>query len=501
MYQKKAVLLQTENKRIKVMKKINLLLTCLGALFLGSCSSNDDASNNGSNGTDGANTSINSSKALTYVSVYTDADCKNPLIENAPLTGELTDLSFPLTYGVDKVYIKYPTASGSSVISQEIENTNLSQKESRAAAGSWTYFDYETDKYTTLTVAMPENAVKNYVTNADGFTNYHSSGVVMFEDTWPSKSNVDNVGGTSLFGDFNDFVVDYDLESTVNDAADTLQTWKEDLKVVMHLRAMGGKYARRFGLLLEGLDEQYVVKAKTEISVTLGNYTVPTQNLKAEVVWEDGHPIIYVNDVNKLINSSFMSANGMTLGSNSGLYNVENNNTLNVGSNLFTVTVTFRGKDHTELLSATDREKQTENYKNAVVNTRLQNFFLVTEQGGKTYETHMPNYAPTKSYTSYESDKNDKAAGDVVAKDNSNTYTSATGESWAFKVPVLTRHATEHTSFTTAYPQYAEWLQSKTNADWYKNWNDAHGKDPIDIGNKNGSVINKQPLLYIIEPW
>lgn len=481
------------------MKRNYLFLVCLGAIFLSSCSSNESTSGGSSPDANKVSTSINSSKALTYVSVYSDADCKNPIIENAPLTDNTTSLTFPLGYDVNKVYIKYPTANGYSLISQEIEDTNLSKKQSRADAGSWPYFDYETDKYTTINVAMPEDAVKNYVTNDGGFTNYHSSGVVMFEDTWPSKSNVDGIGSTELFGDFNDFVVDYDLEATVNDAADTLQTWKEDLKVVMHIRAMGGKYARRFGLLLEGLDKQYVEDSKTEISVTLGNYTVPEKNLNAEVIWEENHPIIYINSINNLIDRTFMAANNLTLNSD-GLYNVTNDKTLNVGPKLFTVTVTFRGKDRNEL-SKEEGEAQINNYINAVINTRLQNFFLRTKQNGKEYEIHMPNYATTKSYTSYTADINDAAAGVTVAKDPINSYTAASGESWAFKVPVLTHHATEHTSFTKAYPEYLGWLQNKTNADWYKNWNNETAPDTEEIGNDNGIVIKKQPLLYIIEPW
>lgn len=127
------------------------------------------------------------------------------------------------------MYIKYPTSKGTKVFAQNISDEGKSVAATKADAGSYQYFNTETDKYTTITVAVPEDAVKNYVTNKDGFTNYHSSGVAMFEDTWPSKSNTDGKAtGSALFGDFNDLVVDYDLEATVNDEADTLQAWKED---------------------------------------------------------------------------------------------------------------------------------------------------------------------------------------------------------------------------------------------------------------------------------
>ena len=61
-----------------------------------------------------------------------------------------------------------------------------------------------------ITFTLPDDLVYGYKTGSN--TIYHSSGVVMFEDT--SKSNTDKYGDSDLFGDMNDLVVDYNLEST-----------------------------------------------------------------------------------------------------------------------------------------------------------------------------------------------------------------------------------------------------------------------------------------------
>jgi LruC domain-containing protein len=444
------------------------------------------------------NTPAQTSTAVSYASIYSDESCTTPLVENVPLTGATTDINFVLSYGLDKVYMKYPTSEGTKVIALDVPQETVT----KADPGSYTYFKYESDRYVTLTVKLPEDAVKNYVTNAGGFTNYHSSGVAMFEDTWPSKSNVDNIPTGELFGDFNDFVADYDLESTINDTADPAQTWKEQLKVVMHVRAMGGGYPQRFGLLLEGFDKQYVDDSKTEVKVTLGNYNTDIADpLTASVVWQGDHPIIYINGLNKLINKTSAAKNGLTLGSVHKLYNTENDANLNVAKGLFTITVIFKGADRSQL-SASEADAQAANYKSAVINTRQQNFFLITKQGNKSYEIHMQNYAPTEAYkASYSKDLNDKAEGVAVAKDPVNTYTAADGNVWGFKVPTLTRHATEHTAFTVAYPMYKEWLQNRTAsaADWYiiDNANRETTGTPVTFC----TGLTKDPMRYVIEEW
>ncbi len=466
-----------------------------------SCSSSDD-----DNGTETKTPSagLTSSTALTYVSLFTSSDLSTDsrVLANVPLTGQNTPIEVYVPSGTTKLFMQYPTAEGTKI--QEVE---VPAEGTRADPGSATYM-YEVGYATTITIAKPDDAVKNYVTNKDGFTNYHSSGVILFEDTWPSRSNTDTVGlgasGARKFGDLNDLVVDYDLEATVNDAADKLQAWKEDLKVVMHVRAMGGGYANSFGLLLEGLDKQYVDAENVEILVGMSKGAEAADPLTATVEWQGSNPIIYINDLDKLIDKTSAAANGMKLTQipkkTSLVYNTYNDENLNVGRGLFTVTVTFRGKERSTITQE-QRNAQIENFKNAVINTHSQNFFLKTTQAGQTYETHLAGYEPTTDFADkYASRYNDKAAGQAVEKDANIKYQAADGYVWGVKVPTITRHATEKTAFTTAYPQYLNWITNKTSeyAEWYLigNANMAVGPNKVDVG---GNQI--YPLLYVIEQW
>ena len=71
--------------------------------------------------------------------------------------------------------------------------------------------------------------------SADGCqTFYHASGVVMFEDSWPTAL----VGGAYDF-DFDDVVVDYDVEAkTVADDQLEAEGWREQIKVVLLLQTV-----------------------------------------------------------------------------------------------------------------------------------------------------------------------------------------------------------------------------------------------------------------------
>ena len=489
----------------------------LATLLFGACSS-DDNENVVDNKDDA--TTITTSTAKTYVSIFADKACTTPIVENVALTKSVSDVNMALPLNLSTVYVQYPTSNGTKVFEQSVNSTQKAMN-LQADPGSYNYMQNETEKYTTLQIAVPDDAVKNYVTNKEtvdknSFTNYHSSGVVMFEDTWPSKSNTDYLGlaggkdDADKFGDLNDCVVDYDLESTVMDAANAsakLSTWEEDLKVVMHVRAMGGKYTQKFGLLLEGLDKQYVNTKDIPITITLGNYNKPAKSLDVSVEWQDNNPIIWINDMYNIHDKTFMTANGLKLSTVpnpskldilSDLYNVANDDNMNVGKGLFTITVTFRGKtgDFTDATKAA----QTENFKNAVINTRAQNFFIVTKQNDRTYESHLAGYEPTKSYaSSYDADKTQKGDGVAVAKDASVKYLASDGRVWGIKAPTLTRHATEHTAFTVAYPQYELWRANQSNSE-YQDWFTTK-KANMEVSDVKFSYTGKMALKYIIEEW
>lgn len=466
------------------MKKYWYLISMSLILGLTACS-DDNALD------DGSGDSGTTSGVMSYVSVYADEDAKQPLIINAPLTSETSTLEFALANGQNNVWVKYPTKNGVKTEKMSVTKKAVSRS---SDPGTYDYFYRLEDKrYVELIITKPEDATPAYVTQNDGFTSYHSSGVVMFEDTWPSKSNTDGKGqeGGLFFGDYNDLVVDYDLETNVKGDPkvdiESAELWR-DLKVVLHFRAMGGSYARAFGLKLENLKKELVRDEAPAIAWSMSNHEEIEAPLDAKVEWDGEYPIIKVSGLEKLSDEGFMSSKGLKVSTynNRKFYNSVNDDNLNIGKGLFTVTVTFRGNPDA------DNDKVIKHFRDAVMDTRQQNFFLCTEQAGHKYEIHLAGYEPTDSYAaSYEADKNNRAAGVEVTKDNSVKYRAADGNVWAFKTPVLTRHATEQQSFGTAYPKYQNWLETGKEefALWYL------------IENANMERDDSDVLKYIINEW
>lgn len=101
------------------------------------------------------------------------------------------------------------------------------------------------------TVQLPEPA--SFSTEDGVFTTYHSYGVVMFDDRFPSLPDPD------YMYDFNDVVVDYAIDAvTVADEALAAEGWREKVKVTMHVRALGGDDPISVGVVLEGFNTDYV---------------------------------------------------------------------------------------------------------------------------------------------------------------------------------------------------------------------------------------------------
>ena len=104
------------------------------------------------------------------------------------------------------------------------------------------------------------NEPSPYITKDAGKTNYHSSGVVMFDDRWPA---LPHEGSTAFRYDYNDVVVDYDIEAMTQSAElAALKGWDEQLKVTLHVRAVGGDDAYRVGMALENFDMDYVASVE-----------------------------------------------------------------------------------------------------------------------------------------------------------------------------------------------------------------------------------------------
>ena len=379
-------------------------------------------------------------------------------------------------------------------------------------------------------VSLPEPA--SYVTTDGDYTMYHSSGVVMFDDSWPQMP--DDYGIRSYDYDFNDVVLDYDVEAvTVADAQLKSQGWREQVKVVLHLRAVGGDRPERVGVILEGLDQQYVASVEeyktldswqnphgelpswTSWSLQENSFQVRTNPLRplSEIgaIWRlraaveaGSETYIYTDDQGRGTEHVFNPAKTRSDGtrywdapredqysstllerykSEYGIGNIQTYqfyNTVpgyvNVAGGLYTYTVIYKMKPRADMTPEESR-KCLRNMMDAVVNTTAQNFYIVAKSGGNFYPIHLKGYLPADfALKGFGSGNTYKDIYDKVVAQNggeldpANPYMSKTGKVWAFKCPVLTKHVWEKMYFGEAYPHYMEWMSSDgaNCADWYR---------------------------------
>ncbi len=379
-------------------------------------------------------------------------------------------------------------------------------------------------------VTLPEPA--SYVTTDEDYTVYHSSGVVMFDDSWPQMP--DDYGIRTYDYDFNDVVLDYDVEAvTVADAQLESQGWREQVKVVLHLRAVGGDSPERVGVILEGLDQQYV--ASVEEYKTLDSWQNPHGELPPFTSWSlqensfqvRANPLrplceigaiwrlraaveagsetyVYTDNQGRstehVLNPAKTRADGTRYWdapsedqytptllerykSDYGISNIQTYqfyNTVpgyvNVAGGLYTYTVIYKMKPRAEMTPEESR-KCLRNMVDAVVNTTAQNFYIVSKRGGNFYPIHMKGYLPADfalkgfgSGNTYKDIYDREVAQQGDELDSANPYMSKTGKVWAFKCPTLTKHVWEKMYFGEAYPHYMEWMSSNgaSCADWYK---------------------------------
>ena len=366
-----------------------------------------------------------------------------------------------------------------------------------------------------------------YVTGDAFQTFYHSSGVVMFEDSWPNM-NYDDRGEGFYQYDYNDLVVDYDLEAcTVAD--DMLETdgWREQLKVVLHVRALGSKDVWRVGLILENFDQQWVESIDGHMSLDswqnphgeLPSWTVGT--LQENSLHYESNPLrpcIEIGGLHRIIETTRGAGteeytriddngNSHTTVFNPSLKQWSEWQTphteqydaalasltfprklsdtqkfvfyntipgyVNVDGGLYTYTVIYHLKPRAAM-DDYDREVSRQNLLNAVMNTTNQNFYITLQDyrpiGLKGYQPG--DFAIKISPGVYGTKYSEKYAQVVAANsdklDPSISYVSRDGHVWAFKCPVLTKHVWEKYYFSLAYPRYEAWIGGDASAaDWY----------------------------------
>ena len=365
---------------------------------------------------------------------------------------------------------------------------------------------------------------EEYKNTDDCFTTYHSSGVVMFEDSWPTLMEVP----AKYDRDFNDLILDYDFEAvTVADDRLADQGWREQIKVVLHVRATSASKdngceteVKTAGVILEGFNLDNVGEKKE------GGKNIDTYcSLDS---WQNPHGELPAWTVNTLQKDSrnFVKDNlgpCVEIGSVKRLKEIESG----AGTETYTrekdpgdtFTTVFNpnvngywtepkteqySADLEELYGlygyATLDETQGSGYYNVVpgyvnVSGGLFTYTVVYHMKDRAgldaaarqaikdnmintvYQTTNQNFyvittegvpVGLKGYTPY-----DTAAYQAAAEAYSlasetdnvdpNVYYKSTrdeGYIWAFKCPTLTRHMWNKLPLSQAYPNYAGWLES-----------------------------------------
>ena len=367
-----------------------------------------------------------------------------------------------------------------------------------------------------VSVTLPEPA--SYITSDQEQTFYHSSGCVFFEDSWPTI----HTGGT-YDEDFDDCVIDYDIEAKVMpDELLESDGWREQVKVVLHLRAVGsnqtdGPY--RVGLKLEGfntnnvesIDTYYTLDSYQNPHGELPNVTVNTlQNMSGHYETDPMNPIVEMAKLEVMgqqraglgadaeydyINGSFTNHTvfNLTYGFKGGpdhsqytsdldtvtyptrLSQIQNQKFynvipgyINVAGGLFTMTVIYHMKPRAQM-SPDERDQVKNNMIQTVTETTRQNFYIMKKDfstiGLKGYD---PVFSPAASQSKYNEKYNAGVANGSL--DPAIPYYGTNGAVWGIKVPTLTRHIWNKLYFSQAYPHYQEWVNSNglNSPDWYK---------------------------------
>lgn len=366
-----------------------------------------------------------------------------------------------------------------------------------------------------------------YTTADGGKTFYHSSGVVMFEDSWP---NCNRAGGSGPYdSDFNDCVIDYDIEATVvPDELLASEGWREQVKVVLQLRVVGGSDPARVGLILEKFNQAYV--ESIEEHKTLDSYENPHGNLPSwtEVTLQENslhydplnttyasnnplRPCVEMGAIFRMNDAARGAGTETYTYTNNGVSNVTVFNPhlndhwtaphteqyspelnsittpftlahiqksryynsipgyVNVGGGLYTYTVIYHMKPRAQM-SATESAAAKKNMIDAVNKTENQNFYLINKSFAPV---HLKGYQPAnfkvKGYNNYTDKYNQIFAANSDKLDPDIPYVSKEGFVWAIKCPTLTKHLWNKMYFSYAYPRYEHWVATngQEDKDWY----------------------------------
>lgn len=368
------------------------------------------------------------SDVQTNVSVYSEEDCKGSslLVEDALLeAGAARTFNLAVPSGAEKLYVKYPAASGGEGIVALAVNT----------ANGTDAVDYK----------FPVDAVKSRYEKVPDYQYYYNSGVIMAEDMWPDFSASD--------ADFNDLVVEYDLKTAevTSPALLPAHGYKEGLFITLDIRGVGSGLTKKAGLQLD-FDTSIIKDVTIEVQrksgqgvfekVTESGFSIDVDKSQPDKV------VILFDGLDKLVNGKhYQTTEGQ----------------IEVGKPMLRAYIHIAGApDRSALLGEASR-KQAQAFRDVTSYPQKHDFFLVLKSG---VEIHQKGFEPTYHYKNYKNDSKGLMS--------SVPYCSKNNDVWVLRLPVGTPHVYDRVSMFSAYPDLKEWIESNgtQKRNWYRNYKD-----------------------------
>ncbi|MBE5695399.1 MAG: DUF4842 domain-containing protein [Bacteroides sp.] len=446
------------------MKIKSLMYVLMGTMLITtSCSDNELEKGNGSGTVDPVN-------ASALVNVYSDkSGSEASLLVGNVFVKDSRTLTLNVPVACEKVYMKYNTVSGTEA-TKEFALSPVSR-----SAGQGVGFNFETNRLASVTLALPEDAVQPTNETDQGYLFYHNTGVVMFEDGWPTQ--------LALWydEDFNDVVFEYDLKVTECHSQQMMETvgGKEELLLTLDVRAIGGIYPTVLGVVLDGLKSEYVDRITASLVLKGGQGTM-TDLAKEELSTKDVVKIEnknwnWNNDTRTEPRFAILTVDKAqtegTVITLDGLSSLKDNNQdmfqvtpgkVREGLPMLRAEIRLIGK---EGLTGADRDAQLAAFRGLILDTNRQNFFIKVSSGK---EIHMKGYKPTSAYKA----EYDELVANDATLDKAVYYSNTNGSTWGVKMPVGARHAYETVPFKVAYTGFADWVNTNgaSNKNWYENF-------------------------------
>jgi len=446
------------------MKIKSLMYVLMGTMLVTtSCSDNELEKGNGSGTVDPVN-------ASALVNVYSDkSGSEASLLAGDVFVKDSRTLTLNVPAACEKVYMKYNTVSGTEA-TKEFALSPVSRSADQGAD-----FNFETNRLASVTLALPEDAVQPTNETDQGYLFYHNTGVVMFEDGWPTQL------ASWYDEDFNDVVFEYDLKVTECHSQQMMETvgGKEELLLTLDVRAVGGIYPTVLGVVLDGLKSEYVDRITASLVLKGGQGTM-TDLAKEELSTKDVVKIEnknwnWSNDTRTEPRFAILTVDKAqtegTVITLDGLSSLKDNNQdmfqvtqgkVREGLPMLRAEIRLIGK---ERLTGADRDAQLAAFRELILDTNRQNFFIKVSSGK---EIHMKGYAPTSAYKA----KYDELVANDATLDKAVYYSNTNGSTWGVKMPVGARHAYESVPFKVAYTGFADWVNTNgaSNKNWYENF-------------------------------